>query len=141
VSVNSEGNIFASRAAVVLMSLAAAIGTSTIAVLVLAGGGHGWNTASLSCASILIAPAGGLAFSRRSEAAGAWLARFVVAAYAVVDVAILVLTKREGWAYVARAWQYVPASLLIWLVAWAALHAFPLVALHRRGPSQGRRSA
>jgi hypothetical protein len=103
-----------------------------IAAFILAAGGHGWNASVLSAASIVIGPAGTAAWLLRHSQPGRWLAAVTVASWALVDVAMIVLTAREGWSYVGEAWQHVPGFLLVWAVACISLQIPPLAALCHR---------
>jgi hypothetical protein len=108
---------------------------AAIAVLVLAAGGHGWNASLVSAAMIVIGPAGTAAWLLRHSRSGRSLAAISVAASAVVGLATIVLTSREGWSYVAEAWQHVPGFLLVWAVAFGSLQILPLAALFHRSDS------
>jgi hypothetical protein len=118
-------------ALVLLASCFGSLLVAATAALVLAAGGHGWNSTIVSASSILTGPAGAVAWVLQAGLARKQTAAATIAANVLIDLALIVLTVREGLVYVVDTWAHLWPIVLAWAALWLVLQAVPLIAFRQ----------
>ena len=101
--------------------------------VMMAGAGHGWSSQLVSAIGLLTAPLAGVAWLARGETWARLLAGALVAVGLAVDVAILVMTRDEGWDYVGYTWRGAAPFVLVWAFLWPGWQVLACMALVSRG--------
>ncbi|MDB5351830.1 MAG: hypothetical protein JWN86_3077 [Planctomycetota bacterium] len=98
----------------------------------LAGGGHGWNSASISGAGVLLLPGFGVALAtpRRGRRG---LLLLIAAGMLMTDAFLVLAAWGEGVSYLRRVWAAAPGALTLWAVLWSAWQFAVLGVLARDG--------
>ena len=87
--------------------------------IALGGAGHGWVSPLFSSLGMLLAgPLAGVACVWRNQRWGIWLACALALAFVAGDYLVWSLTRREGFGYFWKVWNYGPEIVAAWSCAW-----------------------
>lgn len=81
------------------------------------GGGHGWNSASVSAVGAIFVPAFGVALSTRREHRRSALL-MISAAMIFADALLVCATRAEGVSYFWKVWSSTPLGVALWAILW-----------------------
>ena len=99
----------------------------------LAGDGHGWNSAfPASFLAAVTSPLSGVAWAMRRRRAGRGPTLILLATAIAADVTLVSFTRSEGVEYFGRAWSSEPGLMLTWAAAWALWQLVAAASLFRR---------
>jgi hypothetical protein len=93
---------------------ACAIGLSAMA---LAGGGHGWTSAGLSLAGIVLIPAFGAALAMPRRARRSCLL-LVASGMLLTDFFLVLASLGAEYHYLHKVWTAWPAGVTLWALLW-----------------------
>ena len=121
----------------VLPGIGAGVGLAVAALAVhLGGGGHGWTSAFVSAAAVLLAPAAGVALALRGSRRGFVLALVLAALALVTDFEIVRGTLAEGTSYTRGAWQRAPGLVSLWACLWMSWQLALIPSMLRRSEAR-----
>jgi len=84
----------------------------------IAGGGDGWNSAMISACSLLLMPLASATLVLQVRGTGKIMGALVLGVMVLADILLVVLTLREGTAYVRRVTRAAPVLVLCWATFW-----------------------
>ena len=90
-----------------------------VLAVTLSGAGHGWVSPFFPSFGLLLAgPFAGVAWVWRKRGWGLLLGCALAVLFTVGDYLLWFLTRREGFGYFCKVWDYGPAIVVLWFSAW-----------------------